>query len=60
MSVTASDLVTDSPPVTTSYAYNGGAGWHYAEDLITPSGKRTWSDSRGYANGTAPSPPARR
>ena len=50
MSVTASNLVTDSPPVTTSYAYNGGAGWHYAEDLITPSGKRTWSDSRGYAN----------
>ena len=54
VSVTASELVTGSAPVTASYACDGGAGWHDAEGLIIRSGKRSWSDSRGYAgvNGT--------
>ncbi|MFC9688334.1 RHS repeat-associated core domain-containing protein [Kribbella sp. NPDC056951] len=36
--------------VVTSYAYSGGAAWHYQDSPLIPKNQRTWADWRGYEN----------
>ncbi|MEV1064204.1 polymorphic toxin-type HINT domain-containing protein [Streptomyces sp. NPDC050263] len=49
-SVTQTDLVGDTPDMTTSYEYIGDTGWRKNRpDGITESKYLTWGDWRGYA-----------
>lgn len=50
-----------SPAQVTSYAYLGKAAWHYDDNPLVPSSKRTWDQFRGYqqietTTGQAPDP----
>lgn len=54
----------DSPATVTSYAYSGGAAWHYDTTALLPTAERTWNQFRGYATvevstGTGASTPLR-
>ncbi|MET9904747.1 RHS repeat-associated core domain-containing protein [Streptomyces sp. NPDC006446] len=50
--VTVDPTVTSNqvgaPEMTTSYDYQGGAGWRFANDPLTKDENETWSDWRGY------------
>jgi hypothetical protein len=50
--VTVDPTVTSNqdgaPEMTTSYDYQGGAGWRFTNDPLTPDDDETWSDWRGY------------
>ncbi|WP_420823273.1 polymorphic toxin-type HINT domain-containing protein [Streptomyces fulvoviolaceus] len=50
--VTVDPTVTSSqdgaPEMTTSYDYQGGAGWRFTNDPLTPDEDESWSDWRGY------------
>nr|WP_277349494.1 RHS repeat-associated core domain-containing protein [Streptomyces sp. S3(2020)] len=50
--VTVDPTVTESqdgaPEMTTSYDYQGGAGWRFTNDPLTADADETWSDWRGY------------
>ncbi|MEU1407035.1 RHS repeat-associated core domain-containing protein [Streptomyces sp. NPDC005728] len=50
--VTTDPTVTTSqdgaPEMTTSYDYQGGAGWGFTNDPLTPDEDESWSDWRGY------------
>ncbi|MFD6555887.1 hypothetical protein ACFWNJ_40115, partial [Streptomyces sp. NPDC058398] len=50
--VTVDPTVTSSqdgaPEMTTSYAYDGGAGWRFTNDPLTADSDESWSDWRGY------------
>ncbi|SNX88767.1 RHS repeat-associated protein [Streptomyces sp. TLI_55] len=52
MSVTVDPTVTDSqdgaPKMTTSYDYQGGAGWRFGNDPLTKDADESWTDWRGY------------
>ncbi|MFJ6509296.1 RHS repeat-associated core domain-containing protein [Streptomyces sp. NPDC091879] len=37
-----------SPPMTTSYTYEDGAGWRFTSDPLAKDEDETWSDWRGY------------
>ena len=37
-----------SQPVVTSYAYTGGAAWHYDDNPFVEAKYRTWGEYRGY------------
>ncbi|MEU5098829.1 RHS repeat-associated core domain-containing protein [Streptomyces sp. NPDC020996] len=61
--VTVDPTVTSSqdgaPEMTTSYDYQGGAGWRFTNDPLTPDSDESWSDWRGYqrvevTSGTGP------
>jgi RHS repeat-associated protein len=43
-----SGLSTPSPDQVTSYAYLGGAAWHYDDSPLVTSSNRTWDQYRGY------------
>ncbi|OIJ62529.1 hypothetical protein WN71_039075 [Streptomyces mangrovisoli] len=36
------------PEMTTSYAYDGAAGWRFTNDPLTKDDDESWSDWRGY------------
>ncbi|WP_203962763.1 RHS repeat domain-containing protein [Actinocatenispora thailandica] len=47
--------------IVTTYTPVGGGAWHYNDNPITPSSRRTWDQWRGYggmtvSTGTAPDP----
>ncbi|GGN81412.1 hypothetical protein GCM10011579_067940 [Streptomyces albiflavescens] len=50
--VTVDPTVTSNqdgaPEMTTSYDYQGGAGWRFTNDPLTADDDETWSDWRGY------------
>ncbi|MFG2960811.1 RHS repeat-associated core domain-containing protein [Streptomyces sp. NPDC048291] len=50
--VTVDPTVTSSqdgaPEMTTSYTYDGGAGWRFTNDPLTKDDDESWSDWRGY------------
>ncbi|MEV7028865.1 RHS repeat-associated core domain-containing protein [Streptomyces sp. NPDC093272] len=50
--VTVDPTVTSSqdgaPEMTTSYVYDGGAGWRFTNDPLTKDADESWSDWRGY------------
>ncbi|WP_268248797.1 polymorphic toxin-type HINT domain-containing protein [Streptomyces brasiliensis] len=50
--VTVDPTVTSSqdgaPEMTTSYDYQGGAGWHFTDNPLVKDDDETWSDWRGY------------
>lgn len=52
MSVTVDPTVSTSqdgaPEMTTSYDYQGGAGWRFANDPLTKDADESWTDWRGY------------
>ncbi|MFD5722669.1 RHS repeat-associated core domain-containing protein [Streptomyces sp. NPDC127036] len=37
-----------APELTTTYDYQGGAGWRFTNDPLTADEDETWSDWRGY------------
>ncbi|MFJ8104995.1 RHS repeat-associated core domain-containing protein [Streptomyces sp. NPDC096132] len=37
-----------APVMTTTYDYQGGAGWRFTDDPLVPDSDETWSDWRGY------------
>ncbi len=50
-SVTATDRTGGAPDQVTSYAYLGGAAWHYDDDDgLTKEKFKTWSQWRGYGH----------
>ncbi|MET9411551.1 polymorphic toxin type 24 domain-containing protein [Streptomyces sp. NPDC002935] len=50
--VTVDPTVTSNqdgaPEMTTTYDYQGGAGWRFTNDPLTKDDDETWSDWRGY------------
>ncbi|WP_369243643.1 RHS repeat-associated core domain-containing protein [Streptomyces sp. R41] len=50
--VTVDPTVTSNqdgaPEMTTTYDYQGGAGWRFTNDPLTADDDETWSDWRGY------------
>jgi RHS repeat-associated protein len=50
--VTVDPTVTSNqdgaPEMTTSYDYQGGAGWRFPSDPLVPDDDESWSDWRGY------------
>ncbi|WP_328443363.1 polymorphic toxin-type HINT domain-containing protein [Streptomyces sp. NBC_00386] len=50
--VTVDPTVTSNqdgdPEMTTTYDYQGGAGWRFTNDPLTKDSDETWSDWRGY------------
>jgi RHS repeat-associated protein len=48
-SVTESDPVAGSLPVTTYYTYLSAPAWHYDDSEFTPPSKRTYGQWRGYS-----------
>ncbi|MEV4319119.1 RHS repeat-associated core domain-containing protein [Actinocrispum sp. NPDC049592] len=46
--VTVVDRAGGSPSQVTDYRYNGDPAWHYDDDDVTPTKRKTWSDWRGY------------
>ncbi|MER8012384.1 RHS repeat-associated core domain-containing protein [Streptomyces sp. NPDC094149] len=50
--VTVDPTVTSNqdgaPEMTTTYDYQGGAGWRFTNDPLTKDEDETWSDWRGY------------
>lgn len=48
--VTVTDRAGGSPPQVTEYRYRGDPAWHYDDDDVTPSERKTWSDWRGYGS----------
>src|SRR5262249_11245544 len=49
-SVTQSDPTGGAPSVMTSYAYPGGAAWHYDDHEIVQPKYRTYGQFRGYGD----------
>jgi RHS repeat-associated protein len=47
--VTATDPTGGAPATFTSYAYLGGAAWHYDENETVKAKYRTYGEFRGYA-----------
>ena len=48
--VTVTDQTGGSPQEVTEYRYRGEPAWHYDDDDVTPSERKTWSDWRGYGS----------
>ena len=48
--VTVTDQTGGSPQQATEYRYGGDPAWHYDDDDVTPSERKTWSDWRGYGS----------
>ncbi|MET8831730.1 polymorphic toxin-type HINT domain-containing protein [Streptomyces sp. NPDC004610] len=52
MEVTVDPTVTSSqdgaPEMTTTYDYQGGAGWRFSADPLVPDEDESWTDWRGY------------
>jgi RHS repeat-associated protein len=48
--VTVTDRSGGSPPEVTEYRYRGQPAWHYDDDDVTPTSRKTWSDWRGYGS----------
>jgi YD repeat-containing protein len=48
--VTVTDRAGGSPPQVNEYRYRGEPAWHYDDDDVTPSERKTWSDWRGYGS----------
>ena len=51
-SVEEADPTGGSLGMVTEYQYGGDAGWHHADDPITPPKRRTWSQWRGFGKVT--------
>lgn len=48
--VTVTDRAGGSPAQVSEYRYRGEPAWHYDDDDVTPSERKTWSDWRGYGS----------
>ncbi|MFD8079149.1 RHS repeat-associated core domain-containing protein [Streptomyces sp. NPDC059718] len=48
--VTVVDTAGGAPNQTTEYRYRGTPAWHYDDDPLTPSERKSWSDWRGYGS----------
>ncbi|MFI7416742.1 RHS repeat-associated core domain-containing protein [Nonomuraea sp. NPDC049684] len=52
--VIVSDRTAQSPDMVTTYAYEGGAAWHFDDDDgLTKEKYKTWSQWRGYGKVTS-------
>ncbi|WP_405653885.1 hypothetical protein [Streptomyces sp. NBC_00019] len=45
---TVTESQDGAPEMTTTYDYQGGAGWRFPNDPLTADADETWSDWRGY------------
>jgi RHS repeat-associated protein len=48
--VEVTDRAGGSPTQVADYRYRGTPAWHYDDDDVTPSERKTWSDWRGYGS----------
>ncbi|MFI9584320.1 RHS repeat-associated core domain-containing protein [Streptomyces sp. NPDC052236] len=48
--VTVRDNGGGAPPQTTEYRYRGTPAWHYDDDPVTETERKSWSDWRGYGS----------
>jgi RHS repeat-associated protein len=48
--VTVVDQAGGAPPQVNEYRYRGKPSWHYDDDDVTPTERKTWSDWRGYGS----------
>lgn len=48
--VTVVDQAGGAPPQVNEYRYRGKPSWHYDDDDVTPTKRKTWSDWRGYGS----------
>jgi RHS repeat-associated protein len=46
--VTVSDTTGGGPDQTVEYRYHGDSAWHYDDNPVVPSERKSWSDWRGY------------
>ncbi|MFB6719398.1 RHS repeat-associated core domain-containing protein [Kribbella sp. NPDC056345] len=48
--VTVVDQAGGAPQQVNEYRYRGKPSWHYDDDDVTPTKRKTWSDWRGYGS----------